>query len=435
LEAVRRLFLFTLFVAALLTKTDPGSAHEYSRFGTVESLVQRGTFQLDDSSFAHTIDKIYRDGHYYSHQPPLLPVIEAPVYWALHLFGMRFDNRARALTTYFFIFFTNGIAMALTVVVFAKLLELNGVRNPFRDLWAVLMVLGTWLFPLGIVSNNHGMAGLLLAALTWQLLLLERHGSTSSRALAIGGLLGLLVAVELLPAVSFLPLTVIYLAARRDLPARQWMLFALAAGVPILIEAALNVLISGDVIPAGFHHELFNYPGSAFDAASLTGSVKFDSWRAAVDYAWLALFAGKGFFTFAPLGLLGLAAGLIEWRWWKRARGVQLVLLGGSVLSLGAALLTTNNLGGVGVGFRHAAYLSSAFVALVLPWIVNREQRPFCHHATMMVACVSTGLMLIFAVRQPWSDLTLSSAPIGPWYQYLAIVATIRWDLLYPFYP
>jgi hypothetical protein len=79
--------------------------------------------------------------------------------------------------------------------------------------------------------------------------------------------------------------------------------------------------------------------------------------------------------------------------------------------------------------------LSSAFVALVLPWIVNREQRPFCHHATMMVACVSTGLMLIFAVRQPWSDLTLSSAPIGPWYQYLAIVATIRWDLLYPFYP
>ena len=48
---MRRLFLFALFIVAVLTKTDPGSAHEYSRFGTVESLVERGTFQLDDSTF------------------------------------------------------------------------------------------------------------------------------------------------------------------------------------------------------------------------------------------------------------------------------------------------------------------------------------------------------------------------------------------------
>ena len=82
----------------------------------------------------------------------------------------------------------------------------------------------------GIVSNNHGISGLLLAALIWQLLLVEWHGSTPGRALMIGAALGLLVAIELLPVVSFLPLTLIYLAVRRDLPARHWMLFALAAG-------------------------------------------------------------------------------------------------------------------------------------------------------------------------------------------------------------
>jgi drug/metabolite transporter superfamily protein YnfA len=321
----------------------------------------------------------------------------------------------------------------LTVVVFAKLLELTGVQNPYRDVFAVLLVFGTWLLPYGIVSNNHGISGLLLAALIWQLLLVEWHGSTPGRAMAIGAAVGLLVAIELLPVVSFLPLTVIYLAVRRDLPARHWMLFALAAGAPILAEAALNVRISGDVIPAGFHHELFKYPGSVFDDSSLTGSVKFDTYQAAADYAWLALFAGKGFFTFAPLAMLGLVVGLIEWRWWGRARGVQIVLLGGVALSLGAALLTTNNFGGEAVGFRHAAFLAPAFAALALPWIVDRERRPLCHHVTMAIAIVSVALMLIFAVRQPWSVLSLSSAPIGTWDQYVSIVArAVSGDLFRP---
>ena len=426
---MRRLFLLTLFVAALLTKTDPGSAHETSRFGTVESLVERGTFQLDESTFIDTVDKIFRAGHYYSHQPPLLAVIEAPVYWTLHLPGIRFNNRGRGLMTYLFILLTNGVALSLTVVVFAKLLELTGVQGPYRDVFAVLLVFGTWLLPYGIVSNNHGIAGLLLAVLMWQLLLVEWHGSTTGRAVAIGAALGLLVAVELLPAVSFLPLTLIYVAVRRVLPARHWLLLALAAAVPILAEAALNVRISGDVIPAGFHHELFNYPGSVFDHSTLTGNVKFDTWGETATYAWAALFAGKGFFTFAPLVLLGPAIGLIEWRWWGRARGVQMVLLGGIFLSLGAALMTTNNFGGEAVGFRHAAFLAPAFVALALPWIVDRERRPFRHHATLTIACVSAALMLIFAVRQPWSDLSLSSASIGSWYQYLPIVAAIRWEL------
>ena len=71
---MRRLFLLTLVAVALFTKTAPGSAHEYSRFGTVESLVERGTLQLDDSIFIGTVDKIFRDGHYYSHQPPLLVI-------------------------------------------------------------------------------------------------------------------------------------------------------------------------------------------------------------------------------------------------------------------------------------------------------------------------------------------------------------------------
>ena len=63
-------------------------------------------------------------------------------------------------------------------------------------------------------------------------------------------------------------------------------------GMPLLAHAAANLSITGDIIPAGFHHELFNYPGSAFDDSSLTGTIKYDSVGDAVTYAWAALVAG-----------------------------------------------------------------------------------------------------------------------------------------------
>lgn len=423
---MRRLFLATFFVVALLTKTDPGSAHEYSRFGTVESLVDRGTFSLDDSSFIGTVDKIYRDGHYYSHQPPLLPVLEAPVYWAVNLPGIRFNNRGRFVMTYLFILFTNGLALALTVVVFAKILALASVPASRRDWFAVLLVFGTWLLPYGIVSNNHGISALLLAALIYLLLLVQWRGVSDRRALAIGGVLGLLSAIELLPLMSFVPLTVIFLFARREMTARGWASVAAAFAAPLLVQSAFNLSITGDVIPAGFHHELFNYPGSVFNAESLTGTIKYHSIGDLSHYVWTSLFADKGFFAFAPLLLVGLIAGFVGWSWWSRARGVQLVLLGGILLSLGAAIVTTNNYGGEAVGFRHAVYLVPAFITLLLPWIVDGPgTASLMRHAVTAVATVSLLLMLVFASRQPWSVLSLSKAPIGSWDQYVPIIGKV----------
>jgi hypothetical protein len=431
---MRRLLLASLCVAALLTKTDPESAHEFSRLGTVDSLVERGTYQLDDSIFITTVDKIYYRGHFYSHQLPLLATLEAPVYWAIQLPGTRFNNRGRRLATYLFSLATNGVALAFTVVVFARLLALAGVASPRREVCALLLPLGTWLLPYAVVSNNHGIAGLLLAVLILLLLLVEWQGATRTRLLGIGLVLGLLATVELLPLISFVPLTMIYLAFRRDAGVRgmAWVMPAFLA--PLLAHALINMRITGDMIPAGFHHELFEYPGSAFSDESLSGTIKYQSLGGIATYTWESMFAGKGFLTFAPLRLLALIAAVAQWRWWSRARGVYLVMLGGLVLSLGASLLTTNNYGGEAVGFRHAVYLAPAFLTFLVPWLVDegRGRRPMTT-VVMMVAAFSFVLMLTFAVRKPWSVLTVHTHPIGTWDQYVPIVArVIRGDLFNP---
>jgi hypothetical protein len=266
------LLLATWLLVALMTKTSPESAHEFSRLGTVDSIVERGTYQLDDSIFIGTLDKVFRNGHFYSHQPPPLATLEAPVYW-------------------------------------------------------------------------------------------------------------------------------------------------------------------GDVIPAGFHHELFNYPGSVFDESSLSGSLKHHSLQALGGYAWQALFAGKGYFTFAPVLGLGLIVGVAGWTWWARARGVQLVLLGGVATSLVVSLLMTNNFGGGAVGFRHATYLAPAMLTLLLPVLVDR--RPATRAGALAVATVggiSVVVLLRFSVRDPWSSLSLPPGPVGPWETYVPMVAKVaKGELFKPY--
>ena len=412
----RAFFVGSFLLIALLTKTTPESAHEYSRLGTVESLVQRQTFQLDDSTFIDTLDKIYRDGHYYSHQPPLLALIEAPVYWGLHLPGLRFNNRARLVLTYLFSLLTNGLALVMTSVVFRQILGMGGVAAPARDVYAVVFPFGTWLLPYGLVTNNHGISGLLLAVVIYFLLKIEWYGASTRRVFGTGLALGLLTGIELLPLVSFLPLALVYFMRRRDLNLSMWLGLVAGVTMPLLAHAAANVSITGDIIPAGFHHELFNYPGSAFDDSALTGTIKYGSVGDAVTYAWAALVAGKGYFAFAPILALGLIAGVVEWRWWRRARGVHLVLMGGTLLSLAASILTTNNFGGGAVGFRHATYLAPAMLVFLLPWIAGpaRPQRV----AVTAIAALSMISMIVFAAPKPWFPLTVDRAVIGAWQDY-----------------
>ncbi len=422
---MRRLFVVTCCAVALLTKTDPDSAHVMSRLGTVESIVDRRTYALDESIFIGTVDKVQKDGHFYSHQPPLLSTIEAPVYWLLRLPGTRFNNRGRFVMTYAFSLLTNGVALALTVLLIARMLASMSVGAPWDAVLAVLLVFGTWLLPYGLVPNNHGISGLLLTALITVLMKCERDGPTPWRAAAAGGILGLLAAVEVLPIVSFVPLTIGYFAMRRKLDRASWPALAAALALPLAVHALINIRITGDVIPAGFHAELFRYEGSVFDDTTLTGTLKYHSIGDAAAYAWTSLFAYKGFFTFAPVCALGLIAGVVEWRWWRARQytAVHAIVLAGIILSLGAALLTTNNYGGEAVGFRHAVFLSPACVILLLPWIAG-EARPL-RQVVVAVAAVSTLLMLVCAARQPWSVLTLSHAPVGGWDEYLPILGKL----------
>ena len=73
-----------LFTAAVWRVKPLLSANDRSRWCTVWSLVERGSYQIDEIDDVpgwSTIDKVRQVGHYYSSKPPVLSTIVAGVYW------------------------------------------------------------------------------------------------------------------------------------------------------------------------------------------------------------------------------------------------------------------------------------------------------------------------------------------------------------------
>jgi len=58
-------------------------ANDLSRWSTVYSLAERGTYNIDETPWPTTIDRVRLDGHYFSSKPPLLPTLLAGEYLLL----------------------------------------------------------------------------------------------------------------------------------------------------------------------------------------------------------------------------------------------------------------------------------------------------------------------------------------------------------------
>ena len=76
----------SIHAAALFNAKPLQSANDRSRWCTVWSLVERGTFRIDEIRQQpgwDSIDIIHDDGHFYSTKPPLLTVIVAGMTWCV----------------------------------------------------------------------------------------------------------------------------------------------------------------------------------------------------------------------------------------------------------------------------------------------------------------------------------------------------------------
>ena len=222
------------------------SANDRSRWCTVWSLVEKGTYQIDliDAQRGWTtIDKVRHNGHFYSTKPPLLPTMVAGVYWGVKkvtgwsLYGDT-NQTSRAI-----LIIVNLLPMLVALYVLVQMLE-RYARSEWSRIYILLAAsLATMLTPFLVTLNNHTVAATCVIFTLAAALRILVDGERRLRFYAIAGFFAAFVVCNELPAALF-GLALFILLLRND--ARlTWRVFVPAALIPLAAFFVTNYLATG----------------------------------------------------------------------------------------------------------------------------------------------------------------------------------------------
>ncbi len=332
-------------VCLALTQNQPISWNDIARTAAIESLVERGTWAIDDSMwFDATQDKVLLNGKFYSDKMPVLTLIGASVYSGLHVaFGATLASNCSVCAYHWLTVLLDGLPAALLLWLFFDFARRQKHGVAIAVIGTVALGIGTMLFPYALVLNHHAPAA---ASLFASFYFLTTRPPDNRRALIAAGFFAAL-------AVSFDVLTGILAVTLGALALWRWrrdiFWFALGGAVPIVVTFLLDYQIAGTILPAYMITGGYDYPGSAFPA-TLGGNGTPDDY---VVYAFRMFLGAQGLFVFNPLllfALVGVVGAALNRRHplWREAVCVTV-----GFLCLCLYLATqTGNLGGEAYGER-----------------------------------------------------------------------------------
>ncbi len=321
------------------------NANTASRYATIESLVDHGTFYIDKSRYVYTIDKYKVDGHYMSSKPAVLSTLAAGVYWVYQALTGETIRTHEGNVVRLISFATGGLGHLVFLIFFYRLcwilLE--------RELAILLAVAAASFAYLGVAYathiNNHSIGAALGVVGLYYAARIRLGKNPRPWHWPLSGLaLGLLPTIDL----SSLAITAcvgLYLLSH------DWKktLYAFAPALlpGFALHLALTWHISGSLKPFYLNSELkqfkefhFRNPGD-IDALREPKTI----------YAWNVLFGHHGLFSMTPIFLFAaweLGRSLLR----RRYVAESLVALGCLVAFLTFFIVRTRNYGGWSVGMR-----------------------------------------------------------------------------------
>ncbi len=221
-------------VRATTGETPMLSANDRSRWCTVRSLVEEGTYAIDSlvqirhpetkRRYWKSIDMVRHRGpdgreHYYSSKPTLLPTLLAGQYWVLHrVTGMTLADNPFSLMRWMLLI-TNLAPLLVYFYVLWQFVERVAVTRAASLYVMAAATWGTFLTTFAVTINNHlpaAICGLLASFWTWCIW----RGATSRWLFAGAGLAGAFTVANELPALALfacLALLVVWRSPRRAL--------------------------------------------------------------------------------------------------------------------------------------------------------------------------------------------------------------------------
>jgi len=400
------------------------SANDLSRWATIYSLGERGTYQIDVTPWRNTIDRVQLNGHFYSSKPPLLPTVLAGEYLLLKTlsFGkLNFQNHPVAVMR-LILATVNLVPLVIFLLLFSRLLG-RLTADPWMRTYALLAAgLGTYLSAYSVTLNNHTVAAFSMFFALFPAYLIWQEKRREWWLFAAAGFFAAFTAVNELPATAFLVAVAGGLLWKAR---RQALLFLLPfALIPVGAHFETNYAAVGSLKPAYADKASYVFPGSYWkiDPASgrLVGSKldpatgkesialnkgidnQYEPWPV---YLFHMLLGHHGIFSLSPIFIFSLI-GL-----WRRirARGDPLRPFALLTVSLTLLLLVfyvffagPRNYGGGCSGLRWFFWLIPLWLMFLPAGLAGKTDSRWVRGLACAFLLISAATVF-YAAPNPWS--------------------------------
>ncbi|HJZ57069.1 MAG TPA: hypothetical protein VKE74_19015 [Gemmataceae bacterium] len=414
-----------LGLAAAGARPYAGGWNDGCRLAAVESLLERGTLAIDDSVFCKTpqhlldaghtpypadradlllvgtLDKLHVRGHFHSDKPAVVSVLMAGMYQPLLWLGLPRPGERPDVFAWVMTVLTSGLGYAAAVGCLWVLGKRVGLSPGWRLVWLAGFALATYAPTYTRHVNNHAMQLGVVAGMC--VLLLRTADATRAGRTAWGSLVGLGTLAGLAfnldfgsgPLLVAFTLTAITWRTRRAGPV---IACALAAAPWMAAGVGLNYAIGGVWLPLNMYPEHFDYPGSPFSAANLTGFSRHGPLDQLL-YAGAMLLGKHGFLNHNLPLLLAATAGWVIFRRSFAGRAELLALLGWCAATWAVYAVLSNNMGGGCCSVRwFVPFLAPGFWVLA----VLLHDRPEFRSDFVALAVWGAVLAVVMWWKGPW---------------------------------
>lgn len=399
------------------------SANDRSRWLTVRSLVEHGTYAIDQviqEPNWDTIDMVQhrgRDGqlHLYSSKPPLLATLVAGEYWVIHrLTGATLGDHPYTIGRAMLVTI-NILPLVLMYVLLARLAERLGTTDWGRIFVIAVATLGTFLTTFAVVLNNHVVAAVSAAVTLYALVRIWCDGERRARYFVLAGLAAALTAATELPAAALLVFVAFMLCWRA--PGKTTVAFLPAALVVVAAFFATNFIAHDSLRPPYLHR---TGPDDDWYAYTYTvdGQTRESYWLdpQGIDrgepsravYALHVLVGHHGIFSLTPVWLLSVAG---AWMWLRSgdvprrelAALVALLTIICLAFYIGLRPQGARNYGGMTSGFRWMFWFAPLWLLVMLP-AADRLARSTAGMALAAVLLTASVLSASYPTWNPWTQ-------------------------------
>ena len=429
------------------------SANDRSRWATVWSLVERGTYRIDEIDSRkvlhkpsgkrrlrfRTIDKVRHDGHFYSSKPPLLPTLVAGVYAGIRgATGWNLLDQTETVSR-LILMLVNWLPWTIALVVLARMLDRYARHRSTRVLVLVTASAGTLLLPFLVALNNHTVAATAVVFVVADVLRVTVDGDLCPRHFIFAGLFAGWAAANDLPAASLVAVAgwLLFGTDRR----RTLMFFLPAVALVAVAFIGTNVIATGGWKPFyayyGTEKYLWTVDGQQSYWLNPLGIDKGNDSPAV--YLLHCLVGHHGIFSLSPVFLIGLLT--ISNR--VRREGSPLVRLTAwtgllTTVVLGFYLTRTQNYnyGGVSCALRWSLWLVPLWLMSLVPVVDSWSETgsraappgedpksPASGRTALRVAWILTALSIVSAVfplLHTWKKYPPPPNPFqAPWFYRL----------------